>query len=124
SEILKIIPKIDAKDLKAMENTLSARFKKIAKGFGKGLASVIKGGGIAGIGLALIDKVLNPLKEVQDAIERTLKANDDVATNAKQFETTAGKLSKLIALGQATGLESEDLYKLISKFQGSVAGFK
>jgi hypothetical protein len=121
SEILKIIPKLDPKDLKAMQNALQSRFTKLTKSFGKGLVNVLKGGGIAGIALGLIDKLLNPLKEVQEAIDRTLKTSDDLATNANQFNTTTGKLTKLVTLAKATGLDESNLYTLINKFQGAVA---
>lgn len=124
SEILKIIPKLDEKDLKKMQQALQSRFTKLAKGFGKGIANAFKGAGIAGIGLALIDKVLNPLKEVQEAIDRTLNASDDISTNAKQFNTTTGKLAKLVTLSKATGLDQENLFMLITKFQTAVAQAK
>lgn len=121
SEILKITPQIDPKDLAKMERTLQSRFTKIAKNFGKGITNVFKAGGIAGIALALIDKVLNPLKEVQEAIDRTLKSSDDIATNAAQFNTSTGKLFKLIQLAKATGLDQDNLFMLITKFQTAVA---
>lgn len=121
TEILKIIPKLDEKDLRAMEKSLQTRFTKIAKSFGKGLKASLMGGGIAGIALGLIDKLLNPIKEVQEAMDRALKSSDDLATNAKQFGTTTGKLAKGVALGQATGLEADNLYLLINKFQNAVA---
>lgn len=121
SSILKIIPKLDAAALKKMEQVLQSRFTKLAKGFGKGLTSAIKGGGIAAIGLSLIDKILNPLKEIQDAIDKTLKSSDEITTNAKQFNTTSGKLAKLITLGQSTGLDQDSLFMLINKFQNAVA---
>lgn len=121
SEILKIIPRIDSKDLARMERTLQSRFTKIAKGFGKGLTAAVKGGGIAAIGLALIDKILNPLKETQEAIDRMLSSSDDISTNAKQFNTTSGKLFKLVQLAKATGLDQDNLFQLINKFQTAVA---
>jgi len=124
SEILKIIPKLDNKDLAAMEKTLQSRFTKIAKGFGKGLVNVIKSGGIAGIAVGLIDKILNPLKETQEAIDRMLKSSDDIATNANQFNTTTGKLFKLVQLAKATGLDQDNLFMLITKFQTAVAEAK
>lgn len=124
SEVLKIIPKLDPKDLANMEKSLQSRFTKLAKGFGKGLGNAIKGGGIAGIALGLIDKLLNPLKEVQEAIDRTLKTSDDLATNANQFNTTTGKLFKLVQLAKATGLDQDNLFQLITKYQTAVAQAK
>jgi len=124
SEILKIVPKIDEKDLKKMQASLQGRFTKLAKGFGKGLVGALKGGGIAGIAIGLIDKLLNPLKEVQEAIERTLATSDDLSTNAKQFNTSSGKLFKLVTLAKASGLDESSLYTLITKFQTSIAEAK
>lgn len=121
SDILKIIPKMDQSEVDKMVNNLQSRFTKIAKKFGSGISNVIKGAGIAGIGLALIDKVLNPLKEVQEAIDRMLHSSDDIATNAGQFNTTTGKLFKLVQVAKATGLDQDNLFMLINKYQGAVA---
>lgn len=107
-----------------MQNALQSRFTKLTKSFGKGLVNVLKGGGIAGIALGLIDKLLNPLKEVQEAIDRTLKSSDDLATNAKQFNTATGKLSKLVTLAKGAGLDQDNLFQLITKFQTAVAQAK
>lgn len=120
-EVLKILPRLEGSDLKKMERQLQGSFKKIATSFGKGIANIFKGGGIAGIALALIDKILNPLKETQDAIDRILKQGDDLVTNAKQFGTTAGKLFKLQQLAASTGLGEDNFFMLLSKFQSSVA---
>lgn len=121
NEILNIQPKLDEKDMRKMEMTLQARFTKIAKGFGRGLASAITGGGIIALGGALINKLLNPLKETQEIIDRLLKSSDDVATNAKQFGTTAGGLFRLQSAATATGLEKDSLYMLLTKFQVALA---
>jgi hypothetical protein len=120
-EILKIIPKLDSAALRAMQNALQTRFTAVAKKFGKGMLNAIKGGGVAGIVLGLVDKFLNPLKEVQEALDRTLAQGDDIVTNAKQFGTTAGKLFKLQELGRSTGLDPDQLFTLINKFQTAVA---
>lgn len=121
SEILKIIPKLETKDLANMERTLNSRFARVAKKFGGGIVNALKGGGIAGIALGLIDKLLNPLKETQEAMDKILKSSDDIVTNAKQFGTTSGRLFKLVQLGKSTGLEQDNLFQLITKFQGAVA---
>lgn len=121
SEILKIIPKLDANDLNKMEKQLSGRFTKIAKGFGKGLSGILKGGAILGIATTLIDKLLNPLKEVQEAIEKSLAASDDIVTNARQFGTTPANLARLNAFAGASGLGTDNLNLLLTKFQATVA---
>lgn len=124
NEVLKIVPKIDDADLKKMESQLQSRFTKIAKGFGKGLVNILKGGGIAGLALGLIDKLLNPLQAVQEAIDRSLHASDDIATQANQFNTTSGKLFKLVQVAKSTGLDQGGLFTLITKFQSAVAQAK
>jgi hypothetical protein len=121
STILKIVPKLDQATLRKMEQTLTSRFKKVAKSFGKGIANIFKGGGLAGVLLGLIDKILNPLQETKEAIDRMLNSSDDLATNAQQFNTSTGKLTKLVQLAKATGLDQDNLFQLLSKFQGAVA---
>lgn len=120
-EILHILPKLDSAALEEMQRSLSRRFTSMAKKFGKGLVAALTGGGIAGVALGLVDKILNPLKETQEAIDRALKQGDDVVTNAKQFGTTAGKLFRLQQLGKSTGLDESSLDVLITKFQGAIA---
>lgn len=121
SEVLKIKPQLDNSDLNKMETTLNARFKRVAKRFGGGIMNVIKGGGVVGGLMVLIDKILNPLKEVQEAMDRMLNTADDIATNAKQFDTSTGKLAKLVQLAKASGLDQDGLFTLLNKFQNAVA---
>lgn len=120
-EILKIIPRLEASELNKMERTLGQRFGRVAKKFGKGLLNAIKGGGALGLAVGLIDKFLNPLKEVQESIERTLARGDDLVTFANQFNTTAGRLAKLEGFAKSTGLQRDDLFQALTKFQVSVA---
>lgn len=121
SEILKINPKIDTGDLNKMETSLTSRFGKIAKKFGSGIKSALSLGGFAGIALVLIDKILNPLKEIQEQIDKTLHKADDISVQAKQFNTTSGNLFKLQTLAQARGLGPEELGLLLEKFQTASA---
>lgn len=121
SEILKFIPKLDTGELNKMEKNLQSRFTRVAKRFGQGIGNIFKGGGFVGVALGLLNKLLNPLQEIQESMDRTLKNADDLATNAQQFGTTPGQLAKLKALGEATGLQDNDLYMMINKFQNAVA---
>lgn len=123
-EILKIIPKLDESALAQMDRSLGARFNKIAKKFGSGLVNALKGGGIIAAAGAILDKLLNPLKETQEAIDRMLAQGDDIATNAKQFNTTAGKLFVLQGLARSTGLDASQLYMLMTKYQTAIAEAK
>lgn len=120
-EVLKIIPKLDSSELGKMEKTLNSRFARVAKRFGKGMTSILKGGAIAGAAAALTAKLVNPLKETEDAINRTLDKADDIVTQAGQFQTNAGNLTKLVGLAQSTGLDQQGLFTLLGKFQTAVA---
>lgn len=120
-EILKIIPQVENRDLQKMERSLGRRFGRIAKKFGKVLTSVLTKGSLIGLGLALINKIVNPLQAVQESIDRILKQGDDLVTYANTFNTTAGKLAKLTAFGESTGLDRDFLFQLLSKFQVRLA---
>ncbi len=115
-EVLEIIPKMSSSDLSRMEKSLSQRFMNAAKGFGHGLMSAIKGGAIA----TLIEKFLNPLKEIQDSIDKTLDRGSSLTTQAKQFGSTSGELAKLHAFGASSGLGDQELDILVEKFQSAV----
>jgi len=123
-EVLKVKPELDPAAASRLEKNLNARFGRVAKKFGFGLMNVIKGSGVLGLALGFIDKLLNPLKETQDAIERMISQGDDIVTNAKQFGTTAGKLFKLTKFAQASGLDQEGVFTLLTKFQSAVAEAK
>lgn len=124
SEILKIIPKMDKGELEKLEKNMSTRFNKIAKNFGKGLKNIFKGGGWVGAAIGLLNKIMNPLKDIQESMEATLKYSGDIVSNAEQFGTSAGKLSKLSAVAQAKGIDPQTLYTLIGKFQTAVVNAK
>lgn len=120
-EVLKIIPQLDSAALSKMESSLSGRFGTIAKRFGSGLKAIFLGGGLIGAAASFIDKILNPLKEVQSAIDKTLTQADDLSTNAQLFNTSAGKLLKLQQLGVSAGLDPQALNTLLVKYQGALA---
>jgi len=120
-EVLQVQPNLSPEDASKMERELNSRFNRVAKRFGGGLLSVLKGAGIAGAVSFIADKILNPLKEVQEAIDRSLHTADDLQDQAERFNTTAGELAKLQAFGKSKGLSAEEVNNLIGKFQTAVA---
>lgn len=132
SEILKIKPTLDNADLNKMVSTLSTRFNDVAKKFSKGLGNGIKGagnslrnlilgGGVFGLAGGLINKMLNPLKETQDTLEKMLSNADDLSTNAGRFDTTAGRLFKLQSIAQSAGVKPEDFTMAMGRFHTAIA---
>ncbi len=121
NEILKIDPQLDAAALSKMENSLGKRFSKIAKKFGKGLTAAVELGGIATIGAELISKVLNPLQDIKEAIDKTLNKGSDIAVQARQFGSTPAELAKLQAFGTASGIDPSEINRLVEKFQAAVS---
>lgn len=117
TEILKIQARLDELEANKMERSLSQRFSRIAKGFGKGL----KIASVAALGSAVLDKLINPLQEIKAAIDRTLGKADDIVTNARQFGSTTENLLKVRSLGNVRGLTDENVDMLLTKFQGAVA---
>src|SRR4051812_42229231 len=99
TEILRIRPQLDNSDMNNMERTLTSRFGRVAKKFSAGLKAAV----ILGAGAALLEKVLNPLNETREAIDRTLNKSSDLTTSAKQFGSTPGELLRLQGLAGAKG---------------------
>ncbi len=121
TEILKIKPQLDDQSVNTMTKTLNKRFGDVAKKFGSGMKKALIGGGVAALGAALVTKLLNPLKDAEEIINRVLDKGDDIATNAQQFGTSEGKLLNLSALAQSAGLDQETLRQMLQKFQTSLA---
>lgn len=120
TEILKIIPKLDGAALSEMEQSLGSRFSRLAKRFGSGLKAAIMGGGVAALAIGIIDRVLNPLKETQESMDRILAKADDINTFADQFNTTTGNLYKLQLLAKTKGVDEQQLNTLLLKYQTAI----
>ncbi len=120
-EQMQVQPELEPASLSKLESTLNTRFNRVAKKFGGGLLTILKGGGILGAVGVIADKLLNPLKEVQEAIDKSLHTADDIQDQAERFNTTAGELAKLQAFGKSKGLQAEEVNNLIGKFQTAIA---
>jgi len=121
SEILKFKPTLDRAALNSMYRNLTQRFTSVAKRFGQGLRNAMKIGGLFAVTGAILNKLLNPLKNAEEIIDRLLLKGDDAVTNAGEFESDPGKLLRLEALARAKGLDADTLRNLIGKFQGALA---
>ena len=119
-EILKVVPKLDRKTLSKMERQLSGTFKRVSKKFGRSLKALFKGG-LIGVALGFVTKILSPLKETREAIDRTLNSASDISTAAQKFNTTSGKLFKLIQFGGAADIDETKFLQIMSKFQNKLA---
>lgn len=117
TEILKIKPQLDQSDLRKMERSLSGRFTRVAKTFGRGLSKIFKGGALLGGLNLIIDRLINPLKEVQETIDRLLGVSSNLSTFASQLNTTSGNLAKLQALATRAGIDQTRLLDLLTKYQ-------
>lgn len=117
SEVLLIKPKLDQSEAKKMEDDLHGRFGRVATKFGKGLLKALVGGGVITAALSAINRLLNPLEEIEDRIKALLGQSDSISDSAEKFGTTAGQFFKLQQLGHAAGLDDAGLKELLTKFK-------
>lgn len=120
SEIVKLVPEADRAALNKMFSTLSSRFSQIAKMFGKGLKVAMTAAPFLAIGGAILSKLLNPLQESEEIIDRILQKTGDTEDTAEDLGTTAGNLLRLGFLGEAKGVDADTMKQLLTKFQGAL----
>lgn len=119
SEVLRIKPVLDPATTKKMELTLSQRFAKVSKGFGKGLMAVVKGS-IIGISVGLLSKLLNPLENLEEKIKTLLNQGKDLRELAEGFGSNTGELKRLIDIGGVMGIDQNQIVDTLQKFQDSI----
>lgn len=119
TEVLKLKPRLDEADAKKAELSLSQRFGRVARRFGTGLKTAIKGT-ILGIGLGLLAKLLNPLNELEDRIKKLLGQAEDTRDLADKYGATEGQVLKLQALAESSGLKPDQLEGMMEAFRKAV----
>jgi hypothetical protein len=119
TEILKIKPVLDTAATAQMEQSLSARFSRVAQRFGQGLRSVIKGSFI-GISLGLISRLLNPIEALEDKIKKLIGEGTDIRDLADRFNTSPGKLKQLQDVAQTLGVNPEQFKDMITKYAQAI----
>jgi hypothetical protein len=119
NEVLRIKPVLDTGAAKAMELSLSQRFGRVAKRFGGGLKSVIKGS-ILGISLGLLTKLLDPLEAVTEKIKDIMGQGTDLADMADRFGASPGEVKQLQGVASVFGVKPDELKDMILKFADGI----
>ncbi len=119
TEILRVKPVLDNTAAVQMEQSLHARFTRIASRFGGGLKAVIKGS-VLGISLGLLNRILNPLEAVEEKIKALLGQGTDIQDMAERLGTSPGQLRQLQDVAKSLGVPGDQLKEVLSKFAESI----
>jgi len=119
-EKLLIVPTMSASDMDKMVTSLSTRFSTVAKKFGKGLIEAITGGGIIGAALAFVEKLISPLKAIQEAVDATLSKGQDLSVRAAEYGSTPAHIAELQAMAKASGNAPDTANLWLEKFKQAV----
>lgn len=120
STILKIRPIIDNAAASAMEANLGKRFTGLAKRFSRGIINVVKGGLIGGLTIGLINKLLSPLNDATEKIEKLLGQGRDASELAARFGTSTGALQQAQFVARSFGLSPDKFAELLTKYGDAV----
>lgn len=119
SYIINVKPTISQSDGRKMENDLNKRFSRVAKKFGGALKtvgsklkSVIAGGAVAGI----TAMVANPIENLNQSMDETLRRYDDLNSRAKQLGVSSGQLYQATAIAQSAGIEPDDFRSILTAY--------
>ena len=119
SYILNVKPTISNSDGRKMENDLNKRFSRVAQKFGGALRTVgsklrgiIAGGAVAGISAMMA----NPLDNLNQSMDETLRRYDDISSRAKQLGVSSGQLYQATAIAQSTGIEPDDFRSILTAY--------
>lgn len=119
TEILRIKPVLDASAAKGMEKSLTSRFSSIAKKFGGGLKSALKGS-LFGISLGFLNKILNPIEDLEKKIKGLLEQGTELRDLADEFGSNSGRVKQLQDVASSFGVTPEQLKGMLDKFSEAV----
>lgn len=117
--ILNVKPTISNSDGRKMESDLNKRFSRVAQKFGGALRTVgsklrgiIAGGAVAGITAMMA----NPLENLNQSLDETLRNYDDIASRAKQLGVSSGQLYQATAIAQSAGIQPDDFRSILTAY--------
>lgn len=118
-EILRIKPVLEPSGAARMEATLTQRFARVTRRFGQGLKAVVTGTAL-GIGLNILNRILNPINELEDKMNALLGKGKSLADQADRFGTTGGKLQRANLVAERLGVDPGELQKLMEKYAEAI----
>lgn len=119
TEILRIKPVLDSGNAAQMEQSLHARFSRVARRFGAGLKAVIKGS-VLGISLGLLAKLLNPLEVLEEKLKKLMGEGSDLRDLADRFNTTPGKILTVQSVAKSFGVKEDELRDSMTKYADAI----
>lgn len=119
SYILNVKPTISNSDGRKMETDLNKRFSRVAQKFGGALRTVgsklrgiIAGSTVAGITAMMA----NPLENLNQSLDETLRNYDDIASRARQLGVSSGQLYQATAIAQSAGIQPDDFRSILTAY--------
>ena len=117
--ILNVKPTISSSDGRKMENDLNKRFSMVEQKFCGALLTIcsklrgiIAGGAVAGIGAMMT----NPIDNLNQTIDETLRRYDDISSRAKQLGVSSGQLYQATAIAKSAGIEEDDFRSILTAY--------
>jgi hypothetical protein len=115
TEILKIKPVMDDSSAKQMEMSLHSRFTRVARRFGSGLKSVMKGT-ILGISLGLLNKILNPIEAIEEKIKTLLGHGMETRELAERLGAQTGEVEQLRNVAASMNVAPDKFNEILLQF--------
>lgn len=98
----------DTSSLSKMEKDMNGRFNKVTKRFGQGLAKagkMIKFSAFAAGAVSILTSVLNPLQEINSALDNILAKAGNIKDQAYNMDTSVGMYAAMQSAAAAKGID-------------------